>query len=987
MATLEIFFLGDYRILWNKSPLKPFPTKKTRGLFAYLVTHRKRSHTRTQLAGVFWPDYPEDRALRNLSTTLWRIRQVIPEGYIKVEGERIGFITNSQYWLDFQEFERLCLNSSGPGHLAALEKAVDLYQGDFLAGWYQDWSLIEVEKLRSMYIQALFELMVNFQEQGHSKNALEFGLKILLADPLREDVHFLVVKLYAVLGHRQAALQQFENCKNLLQQELGLDPTPEMIALVDQIQLMPTEAARQIPDLDLGKTKPATRTSFDDFDRLPLIGRNVERTELLGYLDKLNHNAGDIVLLEGEPGIGKTRLMEEIAAGAEWRGMQVLWGHCGKEPYQPFVEALSKALTPLRISQISRIINSNLIDPLLKLFPELAAEFPLQHDHQVEADIEKEQLFRALTACLIALNQISPHVFVLENWHLMDSETVELLPRLAEQISDARLLILGTARGGELRENQFIWQRLLELDRAGSLSRLCLDHLSLDESLRLVESLLGQGQAKREIINKVYDQTKGNPLFILETLKDLFETDQIVRDKQGLWQLGRDEGFVLPQAIQEVILSRLDKLSADERMLLEIASTLSDSFDYDLWRLAAGWDDDQILICSSSLLQHQWLVEVPEGYRFGHDLIKQVTYEQIDTSRRCQFHHQAGLSLSQCYPEQVGELARHFFLADDFRRALEYAQLAGQRAERFYASASAIDFYSRAIHCAQEIGGESGSTALIQAAERRGRAYEILGDYQQALEDFEIMYKAAENMGDIKNMAKATRLIGWNIGNRMGDRQKGFEKSNLALELALQADDRQLVAIIYRDLGSYHNMMGEYRQSIDALHAALEIFRELGDLEGEAACLQFMAVGFHFISRYDQSLSHYQQALALWNELGEKVKSANTLCDIGYLCLSQGEVSLALDSLEESLRIFQEIGALGYLPWALLGIGALFRYQLKGSESLRCLSQAVNYGKEAKKTSPYVSSLIALHRGMVGFGAIRAFFRMSGISFGTGAPE
>ncbi len=973
MPRLEIYFLGDFRIVWKKVPLNPFPTRKARALFAYLVTHRNRTVTRAQLAGIFWGDFSEDRASRNLSTTLWRIRQIIPENYVNVQGDLVSFDQQSDYWLDTQAFEALCESAEAQvdERIAALDKAIRLYRGDFLEGLYEEWALVETERLRSMFLQAMHELMGIYSDQGDSQNALNVGLNILRFDPLREDIHLSVMKIYALLGHRQAALQQFQACKRILKKELDIDPTAEMLALYDQVRAMPALEAEKSDWAEVSRTEDdlfTSRRPFDDFGRIPLVGRSDERSALLGRVDRLDDLGGGLVLLEGEPGVGKTRLVEEIAAGAEWRGVQVFWGYCGDEPFAPLIDILSQALTPLRISQVSKIMDVQLFACLAPLFPKIGELIVQPDDPQFVEHDEKEVLHQALVASFAALCQITPHVLIIENWHRMDGATLEYLPQLAKQLSEMRLLILGTARGGELRDRRQVWQQVLELDRDGLLSCLNLATLSWHETQKLVQLFLDQEKSQDEISTEIYAHTQGNPLFILETLKIISENEQISKTEDGIWLLDIDKDALLPKVVQEVIKARLDKVTPVERMLLDIASVLDEPFDYDVWIQTAGWDDEAILFHSNNLLQRQLLVEMPVGYRFGHELIRQVTYDQLDPVRSRDYHRRAGEVLSQSHPERVEELARHFHYAEEAQLALKYALQAGGKAERLHASQSAVDFYTWALAWAGEIGGEAGKLGLVQAAQKRGLALEILGNNAQALEDFETMYLAAENLGEIGQMAKARRLIGWCAGDRLGDRQRGLQEARRALDLAIQADDRQLIALIYRDMGAFHNMLGQHNLSIEALHAALEIFRELGDQKGEAACLQFLAVGFHFSSQYQRSLQHYQEALNLWRENGRKVESANTLCDIGYLLLSQGKLTPALESLQESMSIFEEIGARGYLSWVLLGIGALHRYKLQGDESLRVLNQSLAYAQEAEKISPFTTSLIALHRGMALWG-------------------
>ena len=482
MPRLEIFFLGDFRLIWNKVPLNPFPTRKARALFAYLVTHRKRTITRAHLAGIFWGEFSEERALRNLSTTLWRIRQVIPENYLIVQRDLVSYNQVSDFWLDTQVFEELCLSVGVHENelIATLEEAIRLYRGDFLDGLYEDWALVETERLRSMYIQALYQLMAMYSDRNEHQNALDIGLKLLQADPLREDVHLSVMKTYALMGQREAALQQFKSCKTILRQELNIEPTAEIFALYDQVCAIPSSEGEKSRRAGLSREEvdqPQSLLPNGNFGRIPLIGRSIERSDLLSRIDRLDEIGGGFVLIEGEPGIGKTRLVEEISAGVEWRGMQVFWGYCGDESFAPLIEILSQALTPLRISQVSKIMDTHLFASLVLLLPVLDEVVAIPETSQFVEQDKKEVLHQALVACILALSQIGPHVFIIENWHRMDMATLEFLPQLAKKITEMRILLLGTARSGELRDHHLIWEHVLDLDRAGLLRDDHLRHL------------------------------------------------------------------------------------------------------------------------------------------------------------------------------------------------------------------------------------------------------------------------------------------------------------------------------------------------------------------------------------------------------------------------------------------------------------------------------------------------------------------------------
>jgi len=239
MTTLRIYLFGGLRVYYGEDALPPFPTYKTRSLFAYLVTFRQRPHARDVLAGTFWGDMPTAQARRNLNTTLWRLRRAIPPGYLQVQGDNIAFDPETAYWLDVAEFEdilrpvALATSAETPylpaASIPSLQRAVELYRGDLLEGFYEDWCLVEAERLRALYLQALHGLLAYHRAGREYERALDYARRLLATDSLREDIHQQAMELYELLGRRSEALTQFEHCRSPLARPLssegnGRDP-------------------------------------------------------------------------------------------------------------------------------------------------------------------------------------------------------------------------------------------------------------------------------------------------------------------------------------------------------------------------------------------------------------------------------------------------------------------------------------------------------------------------------------------------------------------------------------------------------------------------------------------------------------------------------------------------------------------------------------------------------------------------------------------
>jgi DNA-binding SARP family transcriptional activator len=245
-VTLRIKLFGSLELERDGRPLARFASRKSGELFAYLALNRKAPHTREHLAGTFWGDSSEERARHTLNTTLWRINRVLepPEstagerGYLRVSPQHIGFNAASGVWLDVAEFESRCQlaeQSESPTKFALYSQAVDLYRADLLADCYEDWCIVERERLQSLYVRALAQLMAYYASNAEYDLAIDCARRILTCDPLREEVHRDLMRLHLQAGQPAAALRQYRQCEDMLRDELGVEPAPETRALLSPI--------------------------------------------------------------------------------------------------------------------------------------------------------------------------------------------------------------------------------------------------------------------------------------------------------------------------------------------------------------------------------------------------------------------------------------------------------------------------------------------------------------------------------------------------------------------------------------------------------------------------------------------------------------------------------------------------------------------------------------------------------------------------------
>ena len=262
MSTLDIFLFGGVRVSHTLWPQGVKVTRAGQSLLAYLLLQRHRSHQRDTLAGLFWGDHRQDQARSCLSTALWRLRSILEPGntpkgtYLQMSplGE-VSFNKESDYWLDVARFEDGVTGVISPPVEAmrsdgarTLKQSLDLYTGDLLDGFYDDWALHERERVRGLYLNSLARLMAYYKKQGEYEASLDYGQQLLQNDPLREDVHREIMRLYLETGQRALAIKQYELCREILADELGIAPMDETRALREHLQATGSSGSTPISD-------------------------------------------------------------------------------------------------------------------------------------------------------------------------------------------------------------------------------------------------------------------------------------------------------------------------------------------------------------------------------------------------------------------------------------------------------------------------------------------------------------------------------------------------------------------------------------------------------------------------------------------------------------------------------------------------------------------------------------------------------------------
>jgi len=459
------------------------------------------------------------------------------------------------------------------------------------------------------------------------------------------------------------------------------------------------DAARGAP-VDEPITLPTTPGTF--------VARVDELAALRAAIDRAFAGTARLVLVAGEPGIGKTRLVEEAAAYATMRGARVCWGHSYEgdvgAPYLPFVEALRAYARSVPDDVLRAELGASgsevatLVSELHQRFTDLPPSLPLA------GDAERLRLFDGVTTFLQRASRDAPVVFVLDDLHWADKPTLLLLQYLARNLQRDRLVVFGTYRDVDLDRRHPLADALTVLRREPVFERVLLRGLDRDDVKALI-GVIGEQEPPDEFATTIFRETEGNPFFVAEILRHLAEMGALQRI-DGEWT-GTPESVAehLPEGIREVIGRRLDRLSEAANRMLSTASAMPGGFTLSVVRAVTGDDEDAVLDLLDEALDAQIVRERsgdPGTYEFTHALIRQTLYNELNTPRRVRLHRQIGeaLEAEKVGEPSLGELAYHWFQAAPggaSAKALEYATRAAERAMEQVAYEEAARFYDYAL--------------------------------------------------------------------------------------------------------------------------------------------------------------------------------------------------------------------------------------------------------------------------------------------------
>jgi ABC-type oligopeptide transport system substrate-binding subunit len=488
---------------------------------------------------------------------------------------------------------------------------------------------------------------------------------------------------------------------------------------------------------------------LERIERGRMVGRRRELQEARALWNRAISGQGQMLLISGEPGIGKTRLVRELVTQAEISGGWALEGASyaeGGTPYAPFRHIICEVLR--RDSENGLELPEFVLADLVTLAPELRPRYPdVPANPPLDPQDEQHRLFEDLIIFFTVLSDRAPVLLVMEDAHWADSGTLFLLRHLARRTRRQRLMIVATYREVELDETRPLHEVLLDLNRERLATRLRLPRLDRGQTRELLAVLFDE-EITPEFLDGIYRETEGNPFFIEEVCKALVESGKLYF-QDGRWHRPSMDELGIPQSVRVAIQSRLRVLPADSRETLCLAAVLGREFDFDTLAEASDRDEDTLIDALESAERAQLIEEVSgerEGpYAFVHGLIPSTLVAGLRTLQRRRLHRRAAIAIETLHPDDFEALAYHYNQAGDAEKGVNYLLQTGDRARALYAHQEAIASYQHALEFLKEVGDlERAARTLMKLGLTYHNAFEFKAARQAYKEGFVLWQRVRE---------------------------------------------------------------------------------------------------------------------------------------------------------------------------------------------------------------------------------------------------
>ncbi len=921
-------------------------TRKAIAILAYVIVTNTRQ-SRDTLATLLWEESDTKSGKASLRRTLSTLNKAIDSPDLIIERRAVTFIANDATVVDVIEFEALLEQVNTHDHeddslcvdcIAKLETACALYAGHFMLGFslrdsitFDTWQITQSEYYQRRLIWALSQLLDALVHRHEYDKAIEYANIWLEIDPLHEATHRTLMRLFAWKDDRSSALQQYRTCVRILDQELGVAPLEETTALYQELQSSSIDPKTSIFEKRL--PSPIQRQSVP---KTIFVGRQNELQKLNTiYTD--SYRQQQICVIEGEQGIGKTRLLDEFTHHSHDSTDHLLVKCFANESglaYSLILNLLRRlvALDDNKIQQT--IIHMSPLHRLevARLIPDVIQDIDTINGLEIQNnDMSRIRLFEAITEFLsLCLQALTIQTIIIDDIHWADDASSHLLTYILQRLKDMPLMIIFARTLGLMSLQSPLQSLLVQQQRSGTAVILMLERLTQDAVQSWVSATTASTLGQR-----LYEETEGLPLFIHEYLSLL-----------QAQSTNNDQHWDLPINIRDSLLFRLNSLSDLEHQLLATATVIGQSFSFELLQTISGRSEEEVISGIELLLNKGLITEsrvnVLSGtaieYDFYHNKLRTLLYEDLSFARHRLLHRRVAQHLYDnaqrtTSPATLGQIAYHYEQARQDNLAANLYFDAAQKARLLYAHVEALNYYEHALAL--------GYSDVAPIHYGIGKTHAIQGQYSRAIRHYEIAISQSSDELSARieyRLAQVHHRLGaWDIAEqhfarafdavqeteqglaaliltdwcltaiRQDQRKHGHELAQRSLNFAIQSDDKQALAQAHNILGILARDDGHYVDAIKHLEYSVMIAREINNISVQIATLNNLALVHFADDNFDVALELVQSAVSLCVQIGAQHQEAALYSHIADILFQMNRVTESQAYQVKSASIFTEI--------------------------------------------------------------------------------
>lgn len=680
-----------------------------------------------------------------------------------------------------------------------------------------------------------------------------------------------------------------------------------------------------------------------------LVGRSAQLRGLEEHFGAAAGGSGRLVVLSGEAGVGKTRLLAEFLSRVSQDGRaEVLEGLCYDEdpalPYGPVIEAL-RGWMRRRGNDVVAGPAGPWMGDLARLLPELGQAPPLLGES--EAPAQKRRVFEGIYQVLRPTAAQPSRLLVLEDLHWSDQTSQELLRHLARAIEGDRILIVGTYRKDELHRRHPLTHWLADLSRERLLAEVNLGPLTRDEVAQMMGEILGRA-AVPGFVGAVYDRTAGNPFFVEEILKSLMESGEMEEVMLAAQQGRGLDRLQIPLSVRDSVVGRTAGLSDTTTQVLKFAAVIGRAFDFELLLGLTGLSEEVLLKSIGDLVERQLVAEVKqEGedrFEFRHALTREAIYEDLLGREKRRMHLEVLQAIEQTRAFEgngrVDQLAYHSLKARELEKAAHYAELAGERAARMCAFREAIAHYEVALELRE--GGSPREKADL--LDRLGQAAHPVGVSSVTFRYWKEARALYEEIGDGPKMAEMDLRLS-RISWEAGDPGAAFVYAQAALAGLEAAEPSKNLAYAYSTLSQLHMLSSRPQESIRWGEKAISLAEQLGDDRTKAHSLNNIGVSLGELGEAERGLACLTESLDISVRLGLAFDTARACNNMAETLVILGRIEQALEMYRLGIRKGEESGADLSRGFVFGNMGAILIFQGKWAEAEEVIARGIRLGE------------------------------------------